>query len=376
MCILRYVATTKIDNKIVLKGDICITTLQELYQSLIDPDCTEVEITEEFADANFTYAALCDFVQNAKKVASDKRVTVNGAYYSELPSAVKNLRSSRNISEIIFMLEKEPSKFVSCIHELCNYYLKSQNEALKASNQISTMMMRIRDLEDEMASKNAELDAVHELHNETLAALKTLVSRVNFRYDKTVNPDAMFVAKSNGYNRVLYLKEISRVHYTDTLIYYMQEILKTLYSVPVRFVVIEPYYAYSRSVMYPTCRPHWRLTCHDVYDGNIFMAGYAPKVMGDVLQNASHMQYLIVLDRGGYAVPHIEGNNVLYVYTASDLSDVPSDVPYDRVLSYSEETMYIPHVVGFDELSLEEKIKHYSSFDVTKKLIDLLEEGR
>ena len=86
------------------------------------------------------------------------------------------------------------------------------------------------------------------------------------------------------------------------------------------------------------------------------------------------MQYLIVLDRGGYSVPHIEGGNVSVVYTASDLKDVPTDVPKDLVVSYSEDTLNIPYIEDFDSLSAEDKIQKYSSMKVLQKFIDILEE--
>ena len=184
----------------------------------------------------------------------------------------------------------------------------------------------------------------------------------------------MLIANSNNYNHILYIKELSRVHYTDTLVYYLQEILKTLYGVPVRTVVIEPYYSYGREAMYPDLAPHWKLKYEDVYGGNIFMAGYQPKLMKDILQNANHVNYLIVLDRAGYRYPHIDCPNTTVVYTASDLTDVPPEIDIDKVISYSDRSMYIPYIEDFDKLSPEDKIQKYSSMDVTKELINYLEE--
>ncbi len=371
---MKYVAVLKVDNDILLDGDLCITSLEELYKALVDPDCTEIQITREFADKHMTYAALCDFVENCAKIAPDKRVRVDGTFYSDVSSVVHDIKGYSSISEMIFAMESNPTRFMTCMRELCSRYLSQQDDALRASNQIASLQMKIKELEDKLCNKDDELDKAYSTLNETSARLKALVNRVNFRYEKTVKPDSMFISESNNYNHVLYIKEITRVHYTDTLLYYLQEILKTLYDVPVRFVAIEPYYAYGRAELYKDCTPHWRLTYRDVYEGNIFMAGYQPKLMGDILQNASHVQYLVVLDRCGYMQPHVVGANVSYLYTASDLKDVPESIGRDQVISYSEESLYIPYIEDFESMNLETRIQEYSSFTVMQKMIQLLEE--
>lgn len=372
---LRYVAMLEVDNDVLIRGDLCITDPKSLYEALVDDDCTEIEITNEFAKKYFTYGALTDFVLNCTKIAPDKRVIVDDTYYSNAQELVSKIKSYRSTSELIFAMESNPSKFMSCIRMLCDYYLEAQDDALLASNRVASMLTHIKELEDEVTAKNKEIDSLHELNNNTSAALKTIVSRLNFKYEKTIDPDKLFVATQNSYKHILYIKEITRIHYTDSLLYYVQEMMKTLYNMPVRFVVIEPHYAYSRASMYPGCQPHWKLRYSDVYSGNIFMAGYAPKVMEDVLQNSSHVPYLIVLDRGGYITPHIQGGNVSYVYTASDLNDVPDDIQPESVISYSDETLHIPYIDNFESLSLEDKIRHYSTFDITKRLINTLEEA-
>ncbi len=370
---MKYVAVTKTDNDIIINGDMCVTSMEELYKALVDHDCTELEVTKDFADTHFTYTSLCDFMENCTLIAPDKRVYVEGMSYNDLSKEIANLRSYRDISELIFAMESNPTKFMSCIHELCRRYMDTQDSEMRSANQIASLQMRIKDLEDDLSMKDDELESVHHTLNETRASLKALVNRVNFRYEKTVNPDKMFLSDFNNYTHILYVKEITRVHYTDTLLYYLQEILKTLYEVPVRFVCIEPFYAYDRARLYPHCQPHWQLSYHDVYSGDIFMAGYQPHLMQDILQNASHVQYLIILDRCGYMVPHVQGSNVSYLYTASDLKDVPEDISRDSVISYSEQTLYIPYLDNFDSMSLEQRIQEYSSFTVMQHMITLLE---
>lgn len=104
------------------------------------------------------------------------------------------------------------------------------------------------------------------------------------------------------------------------------------------------------------------------------MSGYQPKLMTDILKNSNHVHYLIILDRGGYHVPHVSGGNVSTVYTASDVKDVPKNVSMKDVITYEEATLNIPYIEGFDEMSPEIKIQKYSSMPIMKGLISMLEE--
>lgn len=371
---MRYVAVLKPDNNVIIHGDLCCTNLKELYAALVDKDTTEIEIKKEFADEYFTYTALCDFVENSAAIAPNVRIVVNDTVYSSTMQAAKDLKFYRNPEDFVYALEFNPTRVITTIHTLCDYYLAAHDESVSASNKLATLSVQLEEANQRLErEKLVNKDALR-LKNEMEAKLHALVSRVNFKYEKTVNPDTMFLATENKYNHILYIKEITRVHYTDTLVYYLQEILKTLYGVPARTVVIEPYYSYGRESLYPNLKPHWNLTYTDVYSGDILMAGYQPKLMQDILQDASHVQYLIVLDRGGYMTQHITGGNVSTIYTASDLKDVPDNLRKEDVISYSEDTMNIPYIEDFNDLSPEEKIQKYSSMKVIQRLINILEE--
>ena len=373
---MKYVAVEKVDNDILLRGDGCITSLSELYTLLVEPDTDEIEIRADFVKAYFTYTALCDFVENSASVAPNVRVWVADTIYDGVMSAVRDLSEYKDPAEFIYAVEHNPNRVISTIQTLCKSYITANDESSAANNKIATMLVQISDLQRELADANIKNDKLNAVLNDTQAKLHALVSRVNFKYEKTVNPDTMFIAKENSYNRILYLKEITRVHYTDSLVYYIKEILKTLYSSPVRSVVIEPYYSYGREVMYPNYVPHWDLSYQNVYSGDIFMAGYQPKLMKDILQNSNHVHYLIVLDRGGYRVPHIDCANTSTIYLASDTKDVPENIPSNKVITYSANTLNIPYIDDFESLSIEDRIQKYSSMPVVKELIKILEEGK
>lgn len=371
---MKYVALNNVDNDIIIRGDQCITNLRELYEALIDKDTTEIELRSDFINTNFTYSALCDFVEQSSVIAPTVRIWSSGVLYDNMYEAVKELSSFRTADEFVYAITHSPSKIMSTIRTLCKSYVQAHDEAAVANNKIATMLVQIDDLKRQLNEEKADHKNLQSIYNDTSAKLHALISRVNFKYEKTVKEDEMFLLHENQYNHVLYIKEITRVHYTDTMLYYLEEILKTLYNVPVRSVVIEPYYSYGCEERYPDHTPHWNLTYKDVYSEDIVMAGFQPKLMRDILQDSSHVNYLIILDRGGYRVPHVSFGNVSTLYTVSDLKDVPRGVSLQNVISYSSETMNIPYIEGFEELSPEERIKIYSSMDVVKKMINILEE--
>ncbi len=370
---MKYIAIPKVDNNIIIHGDECVTNLRELYIALAQTDTTEIEIRKDFADKFFTYTALCDFVENSATIAPNVNISVQDTVNDNMTFAVDGISIYKDVESLIYALETKPEFILQTIHSLCKYYRDTHDEQNIANSKIATLSVQVTELERELAASEAKQKSLQDQCNDVFAKLHALVSRTNFRYEKTINPDKLFLSGPNNYNHILYIKEISRVHYTDTLIYYVQEIMRTMYGVPMRSIVIEPYYAYDRAALYDGYKPHWKLNFNDVYSGNIFMAGYQPKLMDDILQNANRVNYMIVLDRGGYSVPHITGNNVSVVYTVSDINDIES-VPYDNVLSYSEATLNIPYIPDFENLSPESRIQKYSTMAVTKRFINLLEE--
>lgn len=371
---MKYVALNNVDNDIIIRGDMCVTNLRELYEALIGSNTTEIELREDFIDTNFTYSALCDFVAQASAIAPNVRVWASGVLYDNTMEAVKELQAFGSADELVFAAEHNATRLMSTIKMLCQSYIDARDESAIANNKIATMLVQIDDLKRQIKEADSDYKSLQSVHNDTEAKLHSLVSRVNFKYEKAINIDEAFLLHENKYNHVLYIKEVTRVHYVDTMLYYVEEILKTLYSVPVRSVVIEPYYSYGCESRYPKHVPHWQLTYKDVYSEDILMAGFQPKLMRDILQDSNHVNYLIILDRGGYKVPHVSSGNVSTIYTVSDLKDLPNNVKQSDVISYEATTMNIPYIEGFEELSPEERIKIYSSMDVVKKLINILEE--
>lgn len=370
---MKYIALSKVDNEILINGDECVITLQELYLALSDPECTEIVLKKDFCDKYFTFPALCDFVENCGTVAPNVTVRVEDTVYTDTNSAVRELARYKTQEEFVYAMQVNPTKIIATVQTLCDYYFSTRDEASAANNKLSEMMILVDELKESKARVENDLSTVREHANSLSASLQSLVNRVNFRYEKTIKPDELFTVRDNQYKHILYIKEVTRVRFVDTLLYYLQEIMKTLYTVPVRSVVIEPFYSYGREKLYPRHQPHWNLSYRDIYSGDIFMSGVQPKVLKAVLLNSTHVHYLIILDRGGYMENHVAGSNVTTLYTVADMKDAP-EVAQDHIISYNEDTLNIPYIEDFEELSPEERIQKYSSMPVMQTLVNTLEE--
>jgi len=369
---MKYIALLEPDNDLIIKGITCITSLQELYTSVWLNECTELEITKPFAKKYFTYQGLIAFVRSTAALFPNMTLHIDDTLYKDMDDTVRNLMRYETPQEMSYALTKSPERTMQVIHELCKYYFETQVDSTVASNKLATFLMQITSLQQTIHEKDKTLYEMTNKYNETYAALHALGSRLNFQYEKTIDVEALFHLRDNQFIKILYLKEITRVHYTDTMLYYLGEIIKTLYGEPIRTVIIGPYYSYKNSAMYPAFKEHWNLTYKDVYDADIYMAGFQPKVMTDILQNANHIHFLVVLDRSGCNAPFIDGSNVETVYTVSDLKDAEGIDP-SHLISYSPDTLNIPYIENFEGNTTEEKIKKYSTMPVIRTLIDMLE---
>lgn len=370
---MKYVATCVVDNKVLIAGDQCCVNLEELYQCLLDPLCMDIEIRRDFVQEYFTYSSIVAFVKSTEKIFRHIHIHVDDVVYNGLNEAIADLQSLRSVSDFIYVLERNPTRVMATIQTLCKNYADVNKESTVINNKMASMTVRLEEVNRQLAQEKRNNEKIQRYMNDTVSKLHSLISRVNFRYEKTINPDKLFTLTNNSYNHVLYVKEITRVQFVDSLLYHFQEILKTLYSMPVRYLVIEPYYAYGRASLYPDLKPHWKLSYNDVFEGNIFMAGFQPKVTEDVLNNPNRVSFLVVLDRGGYIAPHITGKNVTHIQTVSDVKDLPDGCDKTHVISYEQDTLYIPMIEDYDGLCREERIQKYSSMNITHKLIEYME---
>lgn len=369
-----YEALLTYDNDVVIKGNRCITTPQELYQALIYKDTSEIRVHKDFAEAFFTPSGLSDFVQNAQTVNPYCTITVDADVRDFHLKAVKALDSYSSVEEILFQFQAHPREMMEVIKMLCANYMDTYTETLVANNKVSALQLQNSELIKKLEDANANYQRLLGDKSMLEAQLGTLVGRINYSYEKDIDPSQFLqIEGKSRFTRILYIKERTRVRYVDTLLYYFKEILKTLYGVPAREVVIGPYYSYGGVKLYPGLQPSFDLSYSQLYQSDIYMPGFQPGVMADILKNPSNVEYLIILDRGGFEVPHVMGDDVEYIYTMSDLSDNFDHIDFRRIISYSHDTLYIPYIEGFEGLSVEDRMVRYSSMKIIKHLIELLE---
>ena len=368
-----YVALLKEDNDVVIRGDRCITSIQDLYRVLVYKDTTQIIITKDFADQYFTPSGLTEFVNNAHSVNPYIDIEVESSLVNFHKRAISTLSKVRSPQEFIFLLQKNPTEVMDIISLLCESYDSAYSETIVANNKVSSLQLANSKLQAEYESLQEHYNVLMNYKNELEAKLRTIVARINYSYDKDLDEDMCFHLQGNKYTKILYIKERTRIHYVDSLVFHLQEMLKTFYGVPARVVAIEPYYAYENSKLYPSLVPHWSLSYKDVYMSDIMMAGFQPSLMNDILQDPSNVEYLIILDRGGYKAPHVDGDNVELLYTMSDLGDNHDNLPMSRIISYEQSTLHIPHIKDYQSLSLEERITKYSSMPIVKSIFELIE---
>ena len=370
-----YLASLVEETKDKVDGYKFIHTKSELDKIVVDNLAShKVIIRQDFAHEFFTPIGLMEYIENVRRInlniIIELDITDNVMTKDAMIDKIKNCR---NLEELIQLAVSYRTEFMSTLNSLIDNAETDYTTMLDFSNQVSRLQSIIEERQSEI--KELEYSLKTERDNKLAAQsnLHALVSRINYQYNKGIDQSKMFMVDQNSYDKVLYIKEITRVQYVDTLVYYLKEILKTLYSMPARIVVIENYYANGKIALYPNLTPHHELIERDVLKGDILMLGMQSNIMQDVLRNASNISILIVLDRGGYGIPHIVGDNVETIYTVSDLKDKPEYIPNSRVISYDESTLFIKYIKGFDEMDTSAKIAAYSSMSITKMLVELLE---
>lgn len=369
-----YEASLNSDNNVIIQGNRCITTPIELYQALPHKDTVGIIIHRDFADKYFTASGLADLVKQAKTINPYCEITVDADVHDFQMTAVRELQRYTSVRDIIYQLEAHPKEMMATIKMLCKAYTGTYSETLVANNKVSSLQLQVTELQRKLNEEQQAYQSLLMDKQLVESKLGMLVGRINYSYEKDIDPSQFIqIEGKSRYTKILYIKERVRVRYVDTLIYYLKEILRILYGCPVREVVIAPYYAYEGARMYPNLEPSYDLTYDKVYKSDIYMPGFQPSVMEDILRNPSNVEYLIVLDRGGMGFSHILGDGVEYVYTMSDPQDNYDNLPPSRIISYFHETLHIPYIEDFDRLASEDKMQKYSSMQVTKFLIHLLE---
>ena len=372
---MKYIAMLKEDNREILNGNQCVTSLKDLYRVILYPECNELYLRKEFTDTYFTYRGVCDFIQSVQQMfGSSLKIEAEDELFTSKDDAARTLMGIDSVEEFIYDLTRSPDRVMNAIRDMCKYYFKTQVDSSVASNKLATMYRNVQSLQRDLDMSVVQHNMLMAHNNDLRQKLEVLSNRVNYTYKRVTDTDTMFHLEENMFIKVLYIKEHQYVKYTNSLVYYLSEILKTLYSEPVRTVIIDPYYSYQESaVQNPNFAPHWDLTYSDVSSGNIVMAGFQPHLMEDILKNASHIHYLIILDRSGCNQQFVDGYNV-ETYHVGPAKYCPIGTEPNRIISDSDDTLSVPYVPDYTDLTPNERIQTWSDFDVVTQMIDTIEE--
>lgn len=372
---MMYLASLTEEMKDKVDGYKFIHTKTELDKIVVNNLVSNrVVIRRDFAHEFFTPTGLVEYVNSVKKFNYNIVIELDGTdEVVTKESLIDMMKGCRNIEELIQLAVFHDREFMDVLSSLIEHRESDYNKMLEFSNQVARLQSIIDGLHSDIEEKEYQLATEQRNKYAAQAKLHALISRINYQYNVGVDKNKLFSVDKNSYDKILYIKEITRVQYIDSFVYYLQEILKTIYTMPTRVLVIESYYADGKIQQYPNLKPHHSLIERDVLKGDILMLGMQPNLMQDILKNASNISILLVVDRAGYSTPHIWGENVEVLYTVSDLKDVPADVNMGRVISYDENTLFIKYIEDFDKLDASGKISAYSSMSLMKKVIKLLE---
>lgn len=333
-----------------------------------------VIIRRDFAQMYFTPSGLQYYIRNAGRINRNIEFRLDEqSMVITVPRMISRIAEVTDTEEYIDLMTAYPKEFMDAMQFLLRNEDAHQRELLSASGDVSRLQAIIDSYMKEKESLEHKLSMEQDNKLYTQSKLSALINRINYQYNADIREDEQFIVEGNKYDKILYFKEITRVQFMDSFIYYLKEILKIVYGMPARAVVIESFYANGKEKMYPEYVPQHKLTEEDVLSGDILMFGMQPGLMKDILQNPSNISILIVLDRAGFITPHVKGDNVHYFYTASDIADVDEKVDRKRIISYEDNTLFIPMVENYRLLDAGQRMSRYSSFDITKYIISLLE---
>lgn len=372
-----YVCSSEVDLNNTLEGKTVITTIDKLYQIVVRSDCEEIHINKDFAEANFTTLKLNNFIEEVSKLNPDIKIIADSLVINPFKDSIGLINSIKSKEDLMkYMMLNKDATF-KLFKYLCANNNKSIEDSLSYGNKLNTLQLELLINKQELDIERDKYSHLAELYNLSRTKLDLVLSRIKYTTGKNLDMSILsgIDVKFSKYDRILYIKEITRVKYIDTLLYYLQEILAVTYSVPARLVVVEAAFAYKRARLYPRCKSQLELTYRDIAQEDIFMAGFNNNLMSMILLNTSNVPYLIVLDRCGWEVPLLYGDNVETIYTASDLEDLEHEDIND-VISYSKDSLYVPFIKDFDILPPEVKIQKYSEMTVVKRLLDILERGK
>lgn len=390
------------------------TTTQDFYVRAYEESTTTLVITDDFIQKELGYENLTDACNDILQVRPDLDIILLGESIQydivntyvireawDAPNRVSNiiatvhnrerslisnktdmmyrdfLINTTNSDDLISYILVNPVTSLKFIRELLADFKQSSIDKWSMQNKLSAMSLENQSLSEQLLQSEKKSNESIQRMVKIRDRYNELVAKINYQY--TIPYEEIgnegFRPETLSYRRVLYVKEVSPVKYTQTLLYYLQQLMNTLNAGHTRSVIIERPGAYMiSSAMYPHHTPHFNLNHGDLRNADIVMVGYQKDIMSAIVCNNSQAQYLIIWDKTGSDNMYLYNERIRPIYTMSDLKDNETfNYPESNILTYSGTDLSIGYIKDFDTLSVQEKLKKYSDMPVMKELLKALE---
>lgn len=328
---------------------------------------------EDAVNEYFTPESYLSFIKNAKRINPIISIVSSSNIKSTEDFIITKISMASKPRDIFDIIGGHPREAYITLKGLAEKVQRSVTESLVISNRISEMQHKIVGLEEEKEHLELQLHEAQQAKNYFQRMFEMLRNRMQHKFLKRIEEDSLNFCLSNNYDRVIYIKEISHLPRTYSLIEALQQIILMLYQTPCRICVIEPYGASLRNYQYPKLKPDTELTTKDIISSDILMVGYHPRVMEGIMHNAVGSSFCIVYDRDGSNIEHVQGSNVTTYYTTSNAEEIDMfGLPRRRTISIpSAGGLYIDDISDYEKKTSSERLTAYSGMKVVQEILSV-----
>lgn len=347
-------------------------TLDEVFNVLLDTTSGHTIIMgKDAVNYYFTPESYLEYVRNAKKINPLVTIKSEVDYASNEDFIIKKMSLAQKPGDIFDIIGAHPKEAFTTLKDLSEKVQQATNESLIISNRISEMHFELQNQQRANEELKGQLAEAHKTKDYYHRMFEMLRHRVQHKFLKPMHEDSLNFCTSNDYDKVIYIKEISHVQKVYSLLEAIQEIILMLYQTPCRLCVIEPYGASLRRYQYPKLKLDTELTTKDIISSDILMIGYHPHVMEGIMHNASGSSFIIVYDRDGSNIEHVQGSNVSTFYISSSEKEIDAfSLPRRRVISYAGTgALSIDEIPDYEKRTPSERLSAYSGMNVVSEII-------
>lgn len=388
------------------------TDMEGFYSYAYDNSINTFVITDKFIKLFFYSNSLIESIQEIQKIRQKLDIVLLGEECSyeiagtylikekwDLPTHTSNLiarlyqrkktlstnryeytyrdfkLNSRNSKDILMYILANPYESMEFLRELLNEYKRINMNTNAILNKAATLELENKNLMDQLDNVKIHCKESDKKYSLLRQAYDSLISKINTQYfPYEEEGDGGYEPAIIHFEKILYVKEISQVKYTQTMLYYLQNILNTISDNHTRSIIIECPYTYHLEPLYPNFVAHNKLTHGELINSDLLMIGYQKDILLSVLQNTTRNKYLIIWDRTGTENIYVKNQKVRVLYCLSDIKDNEHfHFPETNILCYEESLKHISYIKEFESMGIQEKMAVYSSMPIIKELIAAME---